>query len=151
RRLDRLRTAERKLRTALDLAPNTLEARLRFGRVLQELGALEDARRALVGLPTSSDPRVRYLSSLFMGELADVQGDTDGARQWYDRALDVVPGQSAIVARSELLHRTGDVDAAAAVLRAALQSPNREDPWWTYALGQYWMLDTSIAQLRGLT
>jgi tetratricopeptide (TPR) repeat protein len=148
-RVSRLRDAQRKLRASLDGNPNVVEARLRYGHVLQELGDAEDAQRAFVGLPTSSDPRVRYLSSLFLGHLTDAMGDPAAAARWYQNAIDATPGQSAVVARSELLHRSGDVDAAAAALPAMLQGTN-DDPWWSYPFGQFWLIEASRTQLRAL-
>src|SRR5262249_34679875 len=50
-RVDRLRDAQRKLRAALNDSPNVIETRLRYGRVLQQLGYAADAQRAFVGLP----------------------------------------------------------------------------------------------------
>jgi tetratricopeptide (TPR) repeat protein len=147
--VSRLRDASRKLRASLNGNPNVVEARLRYGRVLQELGSADDAQRAFVGLPTSSDPRVRYLSSLFMGQLTDAIGDPAAAARWYQNAIDAIPGQSAIVARSELLHRGGEVDAAAAALPAMLQGTT-DDPWWSYPFGQFWLIEASRAQLRAL-
>jgi tetratricopeptide (TPR) repeat protein len=149
-RAGRLRDAQRKLRVSLELNPNATEARLRYGRVLQQLGYSAEARRAFVGLPTSSDPRVRYLSTLFMGSLTDTLGDPDDAALWYQAAIDTIPGQSAIVARSELFHRAGSLDAADATLHAILQGPDDRDPWWSYAFGQFWLIDASRAQLRAL-
>src|SRR5262249_16135490 len=92
-RLSRLRDAQRTLRASLDASPNLLEARLRYARVLQELGFSADAERAFVGLPSSSDPRVRYLSSLFRGHLADTMGDPAAAARWYQNAIDAMPAQ----------------------------------------------------------
>jgi tetratricopeptide (TPR) repeat protein len=149
-RVSRLRAAERKLRASLDANPNAIEARLRYGRVLQQLGDPAGAGRAFVGLPTSSDPRVRYLSSLFMGGLADTLGNPGDAARWYQAAIDVLPAQSAIVARSELLHRSGDLDGAAAALPATLQRADQTDPWWTYVLGEFWLIDPARAGLRAL-
>ena len=149
-RVGRLRDALRKLHVSLDVNPNATEARLRYGHVLQQLGYSAEARRAFVGLPTSSDPRVRYLSSLFMGSLTDTLGNPDDAARWYQTAIDAIPGQSAIVARSELLHRAGDLDAAGAALHTILQGPDDMDPWWSYAFGQFWLIEASRAQLRAL-
>jgi tetratricopeptide (TPR) repeat protein len=149
-RASRLRDALRKLRASLDRSPNLLEARLRYGRVLQELGDSAGAQRAFGGLPASSDARVGYLSSLFMGGIADSLGDLGAAARWYQAAIDVAPGQSAVVARSELLHRAGDLDAAAAALPATLQRADGNDPWMSYLLGEFWLIDPSRVQLRAL-
>jgi len=149
-RIHRLREAQRKLRAALDGSPNLIETRLRYGRVLQQLGYAADAQRAFVGLPTSSDPRVRYLSSLFMGGVADTMEDWDGAARWYQTAIDAIPGQSAIVGRSEMLHRARNFDAANAALPGILEGSDVPDPWWTYPFGQFWLIETSRTQLRAL-
>jgi tetratricopeptide (TPR) repeat protein len=84
---------------------------------------------------TDVDPAVRYLASLFLGTLEERDQHVDAAEKLYREALNYVPyGQSAPLALSELLSRTGREADARRVLAARLLRINTEvlEPFWAY-------------------
>jgi hypothetical protein len=64
-------------------------------------------------------------------------------------ALRLFPNAQAIkVAMSELAYLKGrDADAAAQVV-SMLESFARQDPWWTYLLGDAWHFEARLVDLR---
>jgi tetratricopeptide (TPR) repeat protein len=150
-----LEEAEKYLKQAAALAPGFLEARLRLGRVLMRRGDLDGAARELRAVleQTVEEParyhQVRYLAWMFLG-LVDVdRGNLESAEQSYVEALRLFPRAQAIkVAMSELAYLKGrDTDAAAQVV-SMLDSFVREDPWWTYLLGDAWHFEARLAGIR---
>jgi cytochrome c-type biogenesis protein CcmH/NrfG len=86
---------------------------------------------------------------MFLG-LVDVdRGNLESAEQSYVEALRLFPRAQAIkVAMSELAYLKGrDADAAAQVV-SMLDSFVREDPWWTYLLGDAWHFEARLAGIR---
>ena len=130
--------AERFLRDALAQQPDHVEARVRRGRVLDELGkhreAIDDLRRAIAGGAAGS---LLYLAELFIGRAQEASGQYDEARAAFEHALQLYPNaQSPRLALSQLARRTGDRRAAQRELQAIARLPDderrREDPWWSY-------------------
>jgi tetratricopeptide (TPR) repeat protein len=143
--------AEQHYRLAVTAEPDRLEVRLRLGHVLQERDKEQDARTLLTPLTTSSDARIAYLASLFLGGIEDQARHADAALALYDRASALLPSaQTAHLAASELRHRGGDHQAAADAIPRAAGADNAFDPWWTYAFGEYWRVDMLLGALRGL-
>jgi tetratricopeptide (TPR) repeat protein len=133
-----LERAEQFLRAAVKANPERLEAQLRLGRVLF-LRHDARARDVLLQVANAPDPRLRYLSALFLGAVYDAQQDAVSAQTWYAKAVAEMPrGQAAVLAASESRYRTGDVEGAASILAGAVRDPNAADPWWTYVFGDYW-------------
>jgi hypothetical protein len=144
-----LARAEGLLREQVSLAPDEDEGRLRLGRVLQVRGSLPDARTYLTQVSASSDLRVRYLASLFLGGVEDAANNPSGAAEWYARAQTAKPSsQAAALAQSELQHRLGNLEAAAATARRGIAASRDSDPWWSYSLGPYWRLPALLAEMR---
>jgi tetratricopeptide (TPR) repeat protein len=150
-----LEEAEKYLKQAAALAPDLVEARLRLGRVLMRRGDLDGAARELRSAleHTAQDPagydQVRYLAWMFLG-LVDVdRGNLESAERSYVEALRLFPNAQAIkVAMSELAYLKGrDADAAAQVV-SMLESFARQDPWWTYLLGDAWHFEARLVDLR---
>jgi Tfp pilus assembly protein PilF len=137
------------LRESLDLAPDRLETRLRLGRVLSLRGHSAEARTLLSAVAVGPDARISYLAGLFLGGLEDAAGDSTAAAGWYARAAARMPAaQTARLAASELQHRAGERQKAAAVLPAAIGPNNTLDPWWAYLFGEYWRLDLYLDAMR---
>ena len=144
-----LSQAEKHYRAALAAEPDRLEARLRLGRVLQERGAFAEARDWLAPITASRDDRLAYLSSLFLGGVEDRDGHADKAESLYIAAVMRMPeAQAARLAASELLHRRGERELAAAAIPAAAGPGNQFDPWWTYVFGEYWRVDLLLSAIR---
>ena len=135
-----LADAERYFTRALRIDPTHVEARVRRGRVLGRLGrhkeAVEELRRAIA---TSRDTLLTYYAQLFVGGSEEALGRYDAARVAYEQALALhTRAQAPVLALSQLLHRTGERQAAHAGLREVLQPVDTktadDDPWWSYHL-----------------
>lgn len=134
-----LREAESFLRRALGADPDFLEARLRFGWVLHQLGQHEKAvteLRLVAG--TNGDTLLLYYARLFLGSAEEALGNIEAARECYEGAVALYPeAQSARLALAQLMRQSGDRPAA---LRAILQVlgrrgvgyPRASDPWLDY-------------------
>jgi tetratricopeptide (TPR) repeat protein len=133
-----LARAERFFRDSLVQRPGHLEARVRHGRVLDDLGRHDEAsaelRRAIeegVGGP------FLYLAQLFLGRAEEARGHRDAARAAFERASVLYPhAQSPRLALSQISRRTGDRAGAQRELQTIAKLPDderkREDPWWFY-------------------
>ncbi len=132
-----LRQAERYLRRALALDPALVEARVRHGRVLSELGRdTEAVPRLEQAVAAASDTTMRYYALMFLGRAQQRLGLADPARQAYERAQHLFPtAQSPVIALSHLAYEQGDSPAALRTLKPlATLSADRpdDDPWWNY-------------------
>ena len=130
--------AERFYREALAARPDHLEARVRYGRVLGELGRHAQAATALrTAIDGGATGRLLYWSLLFLGKQEEMVGNRDQARASYERAAGLFPqAQSPRLALSQLARRAGDRRAAQRELVELAELPaderQREDPWWDY-------------------
>jgi tetratricopeptide (TPR) repeat protein len=133
-----LARAERFFRQTLALDPARLEARIRLGRVLGDLGRHQEAaaelREALAAHP---DGASRYFAELFLGREQETTGDRDNARAHFQAAAELFPdAQSPYLALSQLARQSGDRAAALRALRRMTALPADElarlDPWWAY-------------------
>ena len=138
-----LREAEALFRRVLEIKPDHVEARLRYGRVLGALGKQQESaaalRRAVADL---TDTQMLYYANLFLGAAEEALGNRDAARVAYEQAAERFPmAQSPLLALSQLARRYGDRGGA---LRAidrlfALDQAERgehDDPWWSYYRAQ---------------
>ncbi len=130
--------AERFYRDSLVHRPDHVEARLRHGRVLDELGrhaeASDELRRAIAG---GASGHLLYLAELFLGRAEETLGHDEAARAAFERASALYPNaQSPRLALSQIARRAGDRAAAQRQLQALAKLPDdehrREDPWWLY-------------------
>ena len=133
-----LARAERFLRDSLVHRPDHLEARIRHGRILVELGRHEDASselRRAIGDGASGE--LLYFAQLFLGRAEEARGHLEAARASFERASTLYPSaQSPRLALSQISRRTGDRAAAQRELQIISKLPDdqrkREDPWWAY-------------------
>jgi tetratricopeptide (TPR) repeat protein len=119
----------------LDQRPELTVAALHLGRVRMLQGNAAEATRHFRSALTDVDPAVRYLASLFLGSLEERDGHLDAAEKLYRGAVALIPyGQTAPLALSELLSRTGREEDARRVLAARLLRTNTEvlEPFWAY-------------------
>ena len=110
-------------------------AALHLGRIKMLQGNAAEAAAHFRSALTDVDPAVRYLASLFLGTLEERDQHFDAAEKLYREALTHFPyGQSAPLALSELLSRTGREAEARRVLAARLMRVNTEmlEPFWAY-------------------
>jgi tetratricopeptide (TPR) repeat protein len=141
--------AEKHFRAAVAIEPNRLEARLRLARVLVQRDRFDEARTLLTPLTTTTDDRIAYLASLFLGGIEDHDGHDDKALALYLDAVGRLPvAQAARLAASELLHRRGERRIAGDAIPAAAGDGNGFDPWWTYPFGEYWRVELLLNAVR---
>jgi tetratricopeptide (TPR) repeat protein len=120
---------------ALKDRPDLTVAALHLGRIRMLQGNLNEAVTHFRSARTDVDPAVRYLASLFLGTLEERDGHFETAEKLYREALKHVPyGQSAALALSELLSRTGREAEAREALAARVLRINAEalEPFWAY-------------------
>lgn len=148
-----LEYARQSFEKALTADPDLAEARLRLGRVEWRLEHADAARTALdETLARTSQPLVRYLGHLYLGQLHEEAGRLEEAEREYRAALDVDPqAQAAAVALSYVLQLAGDPAASREVLaRAVAQGGRRRraDAYWDYPLGRSAEAETLLEALR---
>ncbi len=133
-----LTRAERYFRDALVDLPAHVEARLRHGRVLGDLGRHEEAVRELNRvIEDGAAGALLYFAHLFLGRDYEALGDRDQARSELERAAALYPNaQTPRLALSNLERRVGNRAAAQRQLQLLAKLPDaerqREDPWWGY-------------------
>jgi tetratricopeptide (TPR) repeat protein len=130
--------AERFFRDALAYRPAHLEARVRHGRVLDDLQRHDEAAEELrVAIADGASGWLLYLAELFLGRAEEARGDHAASRAAFLRASALYPNaQSPRLALSQIARRTGDRAAAQRELQFIAALPDderrREDPWWLY-------------------
>jgi tetratricopeptide (TPR) repeat protein len=153
---EELHAAEGFFRHALEIKPDHIEARLRHGRVLGELGRHNDAAEELrlaVAAIGDTDSLLRYYGDLFLGGEEEAIGRHDAARLSFEHAAALYPlAQSPWIALSQLARRRGDRPGALRAIEHVLALPaeakERDDPWWTYHTAQARDADTLLQDLR---
>jgi tetratricopeptide (TPR) repeat protein len=133
-----LSRAERWLREALVYEPDHVEARLRHGHVIGDLGRHQEAISELQRVVDAGPPgELLYLAHLFLGREYEALKRYDEARAALERAADLYPNaQTPRLALSQIARRTGNRTAARRELDLLAKLPDvereREDPWWDY-------------------
>ncbi len=153
---DLLEEAEAIYRDILQQEPETPEAMVRMGRVLEILGQEEEALRYLEwGLDTSKDPPVRFAALLTSGDIYRQRGELAKAIERYRAAAKLDPRcQSGVVALSHALHESGDTGGAYEMVyeffigETATTEEEEHDLWWKYSLGHSNRLNSLLAELR---
>lgn len=138
-RRERLKAAREMLERAVQKAPESVDAKLHYGRVLFRLGEYQRARVVLEETASRAEDRSLYLSHLFAGEAMEALGDIEAAAPHYRAALALFPfSKTAAIALSHACLMTGSVDEAETVLRDYLENPDRKrylDPVLVYLSG----------------
>jgi tetratricopeptide (TPR) repeat protein len=133
-----LNRAERFFRETLALEPQNIEARIRHGHVLGELGhhaeAAAELRRAI---DEGAAGEWLYFAQLFLARQEESLGHPQNARAALEQAAALYPAaQTPRVALSHIARRAGNRRAAQQELQALAALPaderRREDPWWNY-------------------
>jgi len=130
--------AERFFRDALAIEPDLVEARLRYGHVIGELGRHQDAIAELLRVISATPPdELLFQAHLFLGRDYEALGRYDDARTAFEQAAALFPtAQTPRLALSQLARRTGNRTAARRELELLAKlpdaEPQRKDPWWDY-------------------
>jgi tetratricopeptide (TPR) repeat protein len=152
---DEWRQAEKRFRDSVKLG-GPQEARLRLARVKGQLGNHAEAAGVLRDvIPKLTDPRLRYLGSLFLGTEAGALGQVDESRQSFERAVRMQPtAQSPLLGLAEMYRRIGNVSAAQETLRRLAALPDnprlREDPYLDYFRSFAFDADQQLAAVRAM-
>jgi VWFA-related protein len=137
---------------ALKRDEGLLEARLRRGRIRSLRGQAREAEADLEAIARqTTEPYLRSLAWLYLGDLEERAGRTEEAVQSFRAALDARPGfQTATVALAEALHRLGRIRAAGRAVAESLSAGvvDPEDPWVGYHLGLAWRRGAALDALR---
>jgi predicted Zn-dependent protease len=115
----RLGTAERAFARSLELDPDRPGVRLPYGRLLRELGRLEESERQLrIAVEQTAEGDLR--TPLSLAETLQARGNTQEAERVVDAVLARTPGDgSALAAKARLLVEQGrEAEATAYVQRA---------------------------------
>ena len=117
--------------------PDFFEARLRLGRLLTSIGALQKAREELeivAARATSTD--VAYLAHMFLASVHErAKRDADAERE-YEAARAVAPYPTALIALIRIAAMRGQsayVQSLAAEI-PVMEAKGEEDPWGHYNL-----------------
>ena len=135
---DTLGAAANVYERALQLDPSITSARLRLGWVYGINHSNAHAREQLRLVANGRSSReLRYLAHLFLGGLADVEGNFEGAYDEYEAAHATHPdAQSASIALMRAARLTGRTDLEQELLaRYPARTRTGEDPWWYFSLG----------------
>lgn len=145
-----LREAARLFERVLRVETDSVEARLRLGRVQLEMRNLDRAEANLGQvLARHSPPESAYLAWIFVGRVAEWRGNLPLAAEAYRSAATAMPGaQTAQIALSQALDRQGLSEEARATLRQSLTEPPGPDPFRTYVLAGRPSADEQLDGLR---
>ncbi len=137
-------------RRSLQARPETVEARLRLGRVLHDLGDLRAAERELESAArAASTPALKYLGLVCLAAVYEDLSKKGEAASMYAEAARLRPrGQVVFLGMAELYVANGQPDegAKAADRMFAVSAP--DEPWWEYLQGESWHLEPRLERLR---
>jgi tetratricopeptide (TPR) repeat protein len=136
---------------ALKQNPQLRCAALHLGRIRILQGQRDEAAALLRSALDDVDPAVVYLAALFLGSIEERNERFAAAEELYQRALRKIPwGQSAPLALSELLSRSGREAQAREVLAAHFThiGAGIVEPLWVYSVNVSDELGTRFDLLR---
>lgn len=126
------------------------EVDVRRGLIWHRLGDQDRALEAIDRAAASTDPVVRYWSSLFRGRVLEALHRPAEAVTAYEGAAAFSPAaQAPLVALAALELTEGHRDSALRWAAAARTTPNQtSDPWWQYWYGDLRFLSDLLLKLR---
>lgn len=152
RQRNHLRKTRSFFERALKVDPAPLEARLRLGRLQHRLGNDKEALQQLHKCSSgASEPSLKFLSHLFLGEVFESQGKMDKAIEAYRDAHQTDSDSHAgSLALSHALHTQGERRTAFEIWMSALSKarPDDDDPWWRYPFGRSEQFESMLNRMR---
>ena len=136
-RMIQLQRAEQLFARVIALTPDDVDAHVRRGRTLCELGRHDEAAALLRRvLDRDIEKDRRYLAELFLGRAEAASGRAEEAARRYENAAALYPdAQSPRLASSQLARASGDRAAALRHLAPVLERAHDStsiDPWRDY-------------------
>ena len=151
---------EATFRRTLALDPLLVEARVRLGRLLHQLGRGEEAgrelQRAVRDAHDTHNSVMEDLALLFLGRLHEDDRRMEEAAKYYRAASAVNPNwHAADVALGILRVAGGNTDDGWAAGRRTIEDPIAPvppvlDPWYLYGRAQYWQMEQRIQSMRAM-
>ncbi|HEV7500377.1 MAG TPA: tetratricopeptide repeat protein, partial [Vicinamibacteria bacterium] len=150
-RAQRLIEAEAAYRRALAIDPTAVEAHLRRGRVLLDLGRAPEAGPEFEWVGAHSPPDdLRYLAVLFRGLAEERARNWAAAGALFREAQRIGPkgARAAAIALAHARDRSGDPEGAQSVLATMLAGPASHDPFDVYLFGPSGEEDRLLGRLQ---
>lgn len=147
-----LHKAEALFRRALAVDATHVEARLRLGHVLAQLGQSAEASKELrTALTSTLDPLLVYYGLMYYGRRLEEDGDPKTAGAAYERAASIAPAApSPRLSLSRLAAQAGHRQASLSWMREAVQPTINEgdEPLWVYHPAAGRAGETLVAAMR---
>jgi Flp pilus assembly protein TadD len=125
RSLDQRAQAVAVLQTAAIKAPTDSEILTAYGKALADAGRFKEAMDVLGRAHTPDRPNWRVLST--QGAILDQIGEHAAARQYYENALKIAPGEPTVLSNLGLSHALSkDLSQAEAVMAQAAAHPSAD-------------------------
>jgi hypothetical protein len=150
-----LAAAQAAFEKALKAQPTLVEAKVRLAHVYEMKGDDAHAYSLLSEvLASKTTPALKYLASLMAGGILERSRQFDvAAKSYVDAVLSIPDGQSAYIALSKIMYRSGQKAEAGAVLDRMFArgiTGNATDPWWIYPLGLDLAMEAQFEEYRTL-
>jgi tetratricopeptide (TPR) repeat protein len=150
-----LAAAQTAFEKALKAQPALVEAKVRLAHVYEMKNDDAHAYSLLSEvLASKTTPALKYLASLMAGGVLERSRQFDAAAKSYvDAILSMPDGQSAYIALSKIMYRSGQKPEAGAVLERMFArgiTGNAADPWWIYPLGLDLAMETQFEEYRAV-
>lgn len=135
-----LNQAEQQLRTVVASEPDSVEARLRLGRVLAMQNKADEALTELAWvLSRTEDPQFQLVAYITIGGIRKGESELDAAIESYREALSLDPTcQVAAIALAHAQHANGDREGSLRLLEQFFEQAelgSGGDLWFRYLLG----------------
>jgi tetratricopeptide (TPR) repeat protein len=148
-----LNEAGEHFRAVVASEPDSVEARLRLGRVLAMQKKTDEASTEIEWvLLHTEDPQLQLVSHLTIGSIRKGESKLDEAIDSYRKALALDPKcQAAAMALAHALHASGDREGSRQLLETFFEQSelvSADDSWLRYLLGHSDRYETLLREMR---
>jgi tetratricopeptide (TPR) repeat protein len=148
-----LREATTVFERVLAIDDTTVEARIRLAHI-RIVERDDEHATALLEQALASEPAPEwtYIAELMLGDIRERAGRLQAAMEHYGLALAACPeGQSAYIALGHAMDAVGDSESAGRTIDRLFDqrlTPDADDPWWDYPIGNRRTAYQIFAELR---